>query len=95
MMLLPGLSWGQSLRVVLRDSARQEPLIGASVAVPGTGLGAATDPKGTAILTPAPAAGTRLRITALGFRPRTAVAPAAGTSLTLLLVPRKLRKKCW
>ena len=89
-MLLPGLSSAQSLRVVLRDSLRQEPLIGATVAVPGTSLGAATDATGTAVLAPAPAAGTRLRITALGYRPRSVVAPAAGAVLSLLLVPGSL-----
>ena len=87
LLLLPGLSSAQSLRVLLRDSLRREPLIGASVVVPGTGLGAATDATGTAVLMPAPAAGTRLRITALGYRPRTVVAPAAGGRLTLLLAP--------
>ena len=55
--------------------------------VPGTGLGAATDASGTAVLAPAPAAGTRLRITALGYRPRLVAAPAAGQGLTLLLAP--------
>ena len=86
--LLPALGWAQGpgLRVVLRDSLRQEPLVGASVVVPGTGLGAATDVTGTAVLRPVPAAGTRLRVTALGFRPRTVAAPAAGGSLLLLLV---------
>ena len=87
LLLLPGLSSAQSLRVLLRDSLRREPLIGASVVVPGTGLGAATDATGTAVLMPAPVAGTRLRITALGYRPRTVVAPVAGGRLTLLLAP--------
>ena len=86
MLLLPHLGWGQSLRVLLRDSVRQEPLIGASVSVPGTGTGATTDVTGAAVLTPAPAAGVRLRISALGYRPRTVAAPGAG-QLTLLLVP--------
>ena len=86
--LLPAVAHGQGLlRVQVRDSLRHEPLVGASVAVPGTGRGAATDVTGTAVLTPAPAAGTRLRITALGYRPRFAVAPAAGQGLTLLLAP--------
>lgn len=84
--LLPALAWSQGLRVMVRDSVRQEALIGASVVLPGTGLGAATDVTGTATLTPAPPAGTRLRISALGFKPRTAVVPAVGASLTLLLV---------
>ena len=88
LLLLPLLSPAQSLRVVLRDSLRHEPLIGASVAVPGTGLGAATDVTGTAVLVPAPTAGTLLRITALGYRPRLVAAPAGGEArLTLLLAP--------
>ncbi|GAC1597419.1 MAG: TonB-dependent receptor [Hymenobacter sp.] len=86
-LVCPGWSRAQDLRVVLRDSLRQEPLIGASVVVPGTGRGAATDVTGTAVLVPAPAVGTRLRITALGYRPRTAAAPAAGSTLVLLLAP--------
>ena len=85
--LLPLLGHGQSLRVLLRDSLRHEPVIGASVSVPGTGLGAATDATGTAVLAPAPAAGTRLRITALGYRARLVAAPAAGAGLALLLAP--------
>ncbi|MFC6224599.1 TonB-dependent receptor domain-containing protein [Hymenobacter artigasi] len=86
--LLPAVAHGQGmLRVQVRDSLRHEPLVGASVVVPGTGAGAATDVTGTAVLAPAPAAGTRLRITALGYRPRFAVAPAAGQGLTLLLAP--------
>ncbi|MDQ2771168.1 MAG: TonB-dependent receptor, partial [Bacteroidota bacterium] len=36
-------------------------------------------------LAPAPVAGTRLRVTALGYRPRLVVAPAVGQGLTLLL----------
>ncbi|MCC3152010.1 TonB-dependent receptor [Hymenobacter sp. BT770] len=87
LVLLPELSSAQGLRVLLRDSLRQEPLVGASVAVTGTALGAASDASGAAVLTPAPAPGTRLRITALGFRPRVVAAPAAGATLTLLLAP--------
>ncbi|GAB3580386.1 TonB-dependent receptor [Hymenobacter daeguensis] len=77
----------QSLRVVLRDSLTQSPVIGGSVSVPGTGVGAATDVKGEAVLTPAPAPGTRLRVEALGYRPQLVAAPAAGTPLTLRLAP--------
>ena len=87
LLLLPALSPAQGLRVLLRDSLRHEPVIGASVVVPGSGTGAATDASGTAVLAPAPAAGTRLRITALGYRPRLVAAPAVGQGLTLLLVP--------
>ena len=85
-LLMPVAARSQSLRVQLRDSLRHEPLLGASVVVPGTGIGAATDATGTAVLAPAPTAGTRLRITALGYRPRFVVAPAVGEKLELLLV---------
>jgi outer membrane receptor protein involved in Fe transport len=85
--LLPVAGWAQSLRVVLRDSLTQSPVIGGSVSVPGTGVGAATDVKGEAVLTPAPAPGTRLRVEALGYRPQLVAAPAAGTPLTLRLAP--------
>lgn len=88
LLLLPlAAAHGQGLRVQVRDSLRHEAVVGASVVVPGTGLGAATDVTGTAVLTPAPAAGTRLRITALGYRPRLAVVPAAGEALALQLAP--------
>ncbi|GAA4049318.1 hypothetical protein GCM10022409_39870 [Hymenobacter glaciei] len=86
LLLLPLAARSQALRVQVRDSLRHEPLIGASVVVPSTALGAATDATGTALLNPAPKPGTRLRITALGYRPRFAVAPPAGQELTLLLV---------
>ena len=86
-LLLSAPSRGQSLRVEVRDSARQGPLIGASVVVPGTAMGANTDATGTAVLTPAPPSGTYLRITALGYRPRTLTVPATGATLTLLLAP--------
>ena len=86
-MLLPVAAQSEALRVQVRDSLRHEPLIGASVVVPGTGIGGATDATGTAVLTPAPAAGTRLRITALGYRPRFVAAPAVGAGLALLLAP--------
>jgi outer membrane receptor protein involved in Fe transport len=84
---LPMTGWSQGLRVLVRDSARREPVIGASVVVPGTGIGAATDVTGVAIVVPAPAAGTRLRVTALGYQPRLVAAPAAGQPLVLLLAP--------
>ena len=87
LLLLPLLSPAQSLRVQVRDSLRHEPLIGASVSVPGAGIGATTDAIGTAVLAPAPVAGTRLRITALGYRPRFVAVPAVGAKLTLLLAP--------
>ena len=84
---LPLTGWSQGLRVLVRDSARHEPVIRASVVVPGTGIGAATDVTGVAIVAPAPAAGTRLRVTALGYQPRFVAAPGAGQSLVLLLAP--------
>ena len=86
-LLVPMAARSQALRVQVRDSLRHEPLIGASVVVPGTSIGAAADATGTAVLAPAPAAGTRLRITALGYRSRFVAAPAVGQGLALLLVP--------
>ncbi|GAB3300596.1 hypothetical protein GCM10027511_15830 [Hymenobacter humi] len=86
-LLLPLGGHAQSLTVVLTDSVSRAPVIGASVSVPGTGVGAATDVNGRAILTPAPAAGTRLRVEALGYRPRLLAAPAGPAVLTLRLAP--------
>ena len=83
--LLPVGGRAQALTVFLRDSLTQAPVIGGSVSVPGTGVGAATDVNGRATLTPAPAAGTRLRVEALGYRPRLVVVPAAAEPLTLRL----------
>jgi outer membrane receptor for ferrienterochelin and colicins len=85
---LPAALRAQSLTFILRDSTSRAPLIGASVGVPGTGQGSTTDARGTVQFTPAPAAGTRLRVEALGYKPRTIVAPAAGgAATTLLLAP--------
>lgn len=75
----------QNLRVTVLDSATRQPIIGLSVAVPGTGLGAATDASGTAVLSPAPAAGTGLRLAGLGYGPRMVLAPAPGQPLQVLL----------
>ncbi|MFD2718202.1 TonB-dependent receptor domain-containing protein [Hymenobacter monticola] len=83
--LLPDSGRAQSLTVILRDSLSQAPVIGGSVSVPGTGVGAATDVRGEAVLTPAPAPGTRLRVEALGYRARLVAAPTAGTPLILQL----------
>jgi outer membrane receptor protein involved in Fe transport len=86
-LLLPLGGWAQSLTVLLRDSLSQAPIIGASVSVPGTGVGAATDVNGRAVLTPAPAAGTRLRMEGLGYRPRLVAVPAGTAPLALVLAP--------
>jgi hypothetical protein len=59
LLLLPTALRGQSLRIILRDSTSRQPLIGASVGVPGTGLGGTTNASGAVQLTPAPAVGTR------------------------------------
>jgi outer membrane receptor for ferrienterochelin and colicins len=83
---LPAALRAQSLTFILRDSTSRAPLIGASVGVPGTGQGGTTDARGTVQLTPAPAAGTRLRVEALGYKPRTILAPAAGSAATTLLL---------
>jgi len=85
-LLAPQQLLAQSLTVVLTDSLGRSPVIGGSVSVPGTGVGGATDVNGRATLAPAPTAGTRLRIEALGYRPRLVAAPANGT-LTVLLAP--------
>jgi outer membrane receptor for ferrienterochelin and colicins len=83
---LPAAVRAQSLTFILRDSTSRQPLIGASVGVQGTGQGGTTDARGTVQLTPAPAAGTRLRVEALGYKARTIVAPAAGSAATTLLL---------
>jgi outer membrane receptor for ferrienterochelin and colicins len=85
---LPAAVRAQGITLILRDSTSHEPLIGASVGVPGTSVGGTTDTRGTVQLNPAPAPGTRLQVTALGYRPRTLPAPAPGpTPLVLLLAP--------
>jgi outer membrane receptor for ferrienterochelin and colicins len=83
---LPAAVRAQSLTLILRDSTSRQPLIGASVGVPGTGQGGTTDARGSVQLTPAPAAGTRLRVEALGYKARTIVAPTAGSAATTLLL---------
>lgn len=86
LLAVPAFLRAQSLTLILRDSTTREPLIGATVAVPSTGTGANTDIRGTAVLTPAPAPGTRLLVQALGYQSRTIAAPAAADApLTLLL----------
>lgn len=88
LLALPAALRAQSLQLILRDSTTRQPLIGASVGVPGTGVGGTTDARGLVQLAPAPAPGTRLRLAALGYKPRTLAAPVAGTApLTLLLAP--------
>ena len=88
LLALPGALRAQSLRFILRDSTSRQPLIGASVGVPGTGVGGTTDAQGAVQLAPAPAIGTRLRVEALGYKPRTVAAPApGGVPTTLLLAP--------
>jgi outer membrane receptor protein involved in Fe transport len=88
LLALPGALRAQSLRFILRDSTSRQPLIGASVGVPGTGVGGTTDASGAVQLAPAPAVGTRLRVEALGYKPRTVAAPAPGSApTTLLLAP--------
>jgi len=88
LLVLPAALRAQSLQLILRDSTTRQPLIGASVGVPGTGTGGTSDARGLVQLAPAPAPGTRLRAEALGYKPRTLPAPAAGsTPLTILLAP--------
>jgi outer membrane receptor for ferrienterochelin and colicins len=85
---LPAAAHAQSLQLMLRDSTTRQPLIGASVGVPGTGIGGTTDARGVVQLAPAPAAGTHLRVEALGYRARFIAAPASGSApLTVLLAP--------
>ena len=82
---VPTASYAQALRVQVRDSLSHEPLIGASVIISGTTQGAITDVTGTAVLTPAPAPGTRLYVASLGFASRNVMAPAVSRNLALLL----------
>ncbi|MDO7887277.1 TonB-dependent receptor plug domain-containing protein [Hymenobacter cheonanensis] len=85
---LPAAARAQSLQLVVRDSTTRQPLIGASVGVPGTGVGGTTDARGLVQLAPAPAPGTRLRLEALGYKARSLAAPApGGAPLLLLLAP--------
>ncbi|RZK95825.1 MAG: TonB-dependent receptor, partial [Hymenobacter sp.] len=85
---LPVAVRAQSLQFMLRDSTSRQPLIGASVGAPGTGVGGTTNSSGLVQLAPAPAPGTRLRVEALGYQPRIIAAPAAGGApITLLLAP--------
>jgi outer membrane receptor for ferrienterochelin and colicins len=86
LLALPGVVRAQSLRFILRDSTSRQPLIGASVGVPGTGVGGTTDARGLVELAPVPAAGTRLRVEALGYKPRLVAAPAPGSAPTTLLL---------
>src|SRR6476469_3174333 len=72
---------------VRAQTLTQAPVIGGSVSVPGTGLGAATDVNGQAQLVPAPAAGTRLRVEAFGYRPRLFTLPVGQLQLSMLLAP--------
>ena len=87
LLLLPAALRAQTLTLLLRDSLTRQPLVGASVGVPGTSVGGAADATGTVRLAPAPAAGTRLRAEALGYAPRLLAAPAGGGLLTVLLAP--------
>lgn len=83
---LPANLHAQRLLLLLRDSTSRAPLIGASVGVPGTGVGGTTDARGLVALTPAPAVGTRLRVEALGYKARVVAAPAPGSTPTTLLL---------
>lgn len=73
------------LPIIILDSVTRLPVPGASVGVPGTRFGGATDPAGRLRLG-APA-GTVVRIQALGYAPRAVRMPTADTPLTLLLAP--------
>lgn len=86
LLVLPVALRAQSLRFVVRDSTSRQPLIGASVGVPGTGIGGTTDAQGAVQLAPAPALGTRLRVEALGYRPRLVAAPTPGGAPIVLLL---------
>lgn len=83
--LLPVVGLAQGLRVTVRDSLLQEPVVGAGVLVAGTTRGATTDATGTAVLTPAPA-------TAL-VRYRTGCLPLALNGEDLLDYRQTRRKK--
>ncbi|RZL02392.1 MAG: hypothetical protein EOO62_22450, partial [Hymenobacter sp.] len=88
LLAVPAALRAQGLQFILRDSTTRQPLLGASVGVPGTGVGGTTDASGRVRLAPAPAPGTRLRVEALGYLPRIIAAPAVGSApTTLLLAP--------
>lgn len=85
-LLMAGTVHAQStaMRVSVRDSLTREPLVGASVGIPGTRIGGQTDASGTVTLTPPPPPGTQLTVTALGYRLQQVRLSAAGTAVVLL-----------
>jgi TonB-dependent receptor len=69
-----------SIRGTVRDQQTQEPVIGASVGVEGTGIGAATDLDGAFTIAKVPVGAHALRISSVGYANKTVpgLAVAAG-----------------
>jgi TonB-dependent receptor len=69
-----------SIRGTVRDQQTQEPVIGASVGVEGTGIGAATDLDGAFTIAKVPVGAHALRISSVGYTNKTVpgLAVAAG-----------------
>ena len=78
-----------TLTGLVRDRATQEPLIGASVSLEGTSLGAAADVEGRFRLTNIPPGNYNVVVQALGYRPFTRfnVSITTGNAATLVLEP--------
>ncbi|GAB3825916.1 TonB-dependent receptor [Hymenobacter jeollabukensis] len=73
-----------AVRVSVRDSLTREPLVGASVGIPGSSTGGQTDASGTVTLTPPPPPGSVLTVMALGYRTQQLRLSGAGTVAVLL-----------
>lgn len=84
LLAMPGPTWAQTtagLLVQVQDSATGQPLGAATVGVPGTATVAQTDGQGRATLSPAPAAGTRIVVSLVGYRQVQMEVPAGGVPL--------------
>lgn len=67
-------AWAQqtgTIKGTVKDAGTQEPIIGASVGVPGTAIGGATDLDGNFTLTKVPAGSYALAINSVSYAPKT------------------------